>query len=193
MFSSIFTNDSPLLSGILQNVISLFTSSNRQIHILIQFLTLWWHSPEKRISHLRRLAHTVCCRLCRTLLMVHSQQYRTFHCRFSVQSYGPVGWINRYTYESSKCYKLTGGRTKSFTHNRVSWPEVMNLNKTVWYIGIGWSAQELLTNSLSRAGHLRYFFIFSIIENDFFAFYEDDTLFLHQSYLKSPLPVKLTW
>ena len=43
----------------------------------------------------------------------------------------------------------------------------------------------------TRAGHFRYFFIFSIIKNDFFALFIN--LFLHQSYLKSPLPIKLTW
>ena len=42
--------------------------------------------------------------------------------------------------------------------------------------------------------HLRYFLIFSIIKNEFLGiFYQVDNLFLHQSYLKSPLPVKLTW
>ena len=45
-----------------------------------------------------------------------------------------------------------------------------------------------------RAGHFRYFLIFSITKNDFFCiFYQAYNLFLHQSYLKSPLPVKLTW
>ena len=45
-----------------------------------------------------------------------------------------------------------------------------------------------------RAGHFRYFFTFSIIKNDFFCtFYKVNNLFLHQSYLKSSLPVKLTW
>ena len=46
---------------------------------------------------------------------------------------------------------------------------------------------------ISRAGHFRYFLIFSIIKNDFFCiFYQVNNLFLHQSYLESPLPVKLT-
>ena len=62
-----------------------------------------------------------------------------------------------------------------------------------------------------RAGHFRYFLILSIIKNDFLnifyryflilsiikndflnIFYQVSNLFLHQSYLKSPLPVKLT-
>ena len=38
------------------------------------------------------------------------------------------------------------------------------------------------------------FVIFSIIKNDFcYIFYKVNNIFLHQSYLKSPLPVKLTW
>ena len=45
-----------------------------------------------------------------------------------------------------------------------------------------------------RAGHLSYFWICSILKNDFFAFfYQVNNIFLHQSYLKSPLPVNLTW
>ena len=44
-----------------------------------------------------------------------------------------------------------------------------------------------------RAGHFRYFVIFSIIKMIFCTFYQVNNLFLHQSYLKSPLPVKLTW
>ena len=52
----------------------------------------------------------------------------------------------------------------------------------------------LRISNLSRAGHFRYFWIFSIIKNDFFyIFYQVNNLFLHHSYLKSPLPVKLTW
>ena len=44
-----------------------------------------------------------------------------------------------------------------------------------------------------RAGHFRYFFIFSIIKNDFFCiFYEDKNYFCTSPILKSPLPVKLT-
>ena len=40
---------------------------------------------------------------------------------------------------------------------------------------------------------LEVFLIFSIIKNDFFCiFYKVNNLFLHQSYLKIPLPVKLT-
>ena len=42
-----------------------------------------------------------------------------------------------------------------------------------------------------RAGHFGIFGIFSIKKNDFI-FYQVNNLFLHQSYLKSPLPVKLT-
>ena len=45
----------------------------------------------------------------------------------------------------------------------------------------------------SRAWHFRYFLIFSIIKMIFLHFYQIYYLFLHQSYLKSPLPVKLTW
>ena len=45
-----------------------------------------------------------------------------------------------------------------------------------------------------RAGHFRNFWICSIIKNDFiYIFYQVNNLFLHQFYLKSPLPVKLTW
>ena len=44
-----------------------------------------------------------------------------------------------------------------------------------------------------RAGHFRYFLIFSIIKNNFLGiFYQVNNLLLHQSYLKNPLPVKLT-
>ena len=40
---------------------------------------------------------------------------------------------------------------------------------------------------------LPVFFHFSIIKNDFFAlFYKVNNRFLHQSYLKSPIPFKLT-
>ena len=46
---------------------------------------------------------------------------------------------------------------------------------------------------VARAGHFRYFLNFSIIKNVFFCiFYQVNNLFLHQSYLNSPLPVKLT-
>ena len=46
----------------------------------------------------------------------------------------------------------------------------------------------------SRAGHFRYIWTFSIIKNDCIAFFfQINNLFLRQSYLKSPLPVKLTW
>ena len=45
-----------------------------------------------------------------------------------------------------------------------------------------------------RAGHFRYFLSFFNNKNDFFAlFFQVNNQFLHQSYLKSPLPVKLTW
>ena len=45
-----------------------------------------------------------------------------------------------------------------------------------------------------RAGHFRYFLIFSILKNDFFCiFYQVNNLFLHHRYLKSPLTVKSTW
>ena len=44
-----------------------------------------------------------------------------------------------------------------------------------------------------RAGHFRYFLLFSMLTNDFFGiFYKVNNLFLHQSYLKSPLPAELT-
>ena len=47
---------------------------------------------------------------------------------------------------------------------------------------------------MSRAGHFRYFFNFFNNKNDFYCtFYHINNLFLHQSYLKNPLPVKLTW
>ena len=42
-----------------------------------------------------------------------------------------------------------------------------------------------------KAGHFRYFLIFSIIKMIYLHFYKVNNLFLHQSYLKSPLPVKL--
>ena len=46
----------------------------------------------------------------------------------------------------------------------------------------------------SELGTWGIFGIFSTIKNYFFAFfYVVNDLFLHQSYLKSPLPVKLTW
>ena len=45
-----------------------------------------------------------------------------------------------------------------------------------------------------RARHFRYFWILSIIKSNFLHFfYQVDNLFLHQFYLKSPLPVKFTW
>ena len=44
-----------------------------------------------------------------------------------------------------------------------------------------------------RTWHFRYFLIFSPIKNDFAFLKKVNHLFLHQSYLKSPLPVKLTW
>ena len=45
-----------------------------------------------------------------------------------------------------------------------------------------------------RAGHFRYFFHFFNNKKWFFCtFYKVNNLFLHQSYLKSPLPIKLTW
>ena len=44
-----------------------------------------------------------------------------------------------------------------------------------------------------RAGHFRYFLILSIIKNDFLPFLIKFITYLQQSYLKSPLPVKLTW
>ena len=44
------------------------------------------------------------------------------------------------------------------------------------------------------AGHLRNFLMFSIIKNDDHCILNQvNNLFLHQSSLKSPLPVKLTW
>ena len=43
-----------------------------------------------------------------------------------------------------------------------------------------------------RAGHFRYFLNFFNSKNDFCIFYQVKCLFLHQSYLKGPLPVKLT-
>ena len=49
-------------------------------------------------------------------------------------------------------------------------------------------------NSLNRAGHFRYFLFFFTNKKWFcFIFYQVDNIFLHQSYLKCPLPVKLTW
>ena len=43
-----------------------------------------------------------------------------------------------------------------------------------------------------RAGHFRFFNIFSMIKNDFFCiFYQVKNLFLHQSYLKSPNPSQI--
>ena len=48
-------------------------------------------------------------------------------------------------------------------------------------------------NRLDQSWALLVFWVFSIIKNDFFCiFYQVNSLFLHQSYLKSPLPVKLT-
>ena len=54
-----------------------------------------------------------------------------------------------------------------------------------------WQCWDLLRG---RAGHFRYFLIFSIIKNEFLHFLSSyNNLFLHQSYLKSPLPVNLTF
>ena len=46
------------------------------------------------------------------------------------------------------------------------------------------------TFGIRRAGHFRYFLIFSIIKILFSISYQVNNIFLHQSYLKSPLPVK---
>ena len=62
--------------------------------------------------------------------------------------------------------------------------------------GIFWHSLlwALVTNGVKSELGTGIFFIFSIIKNDFFCtFYQVNNLFLHQSYLKSPLPVKLTW
>ena len=46
----------------------------------------------------------------------------------------------------------------------------------------------------ARAGHFRYFFNFCNDEKWIVCtFCKVNNLFMHQSYLKSPLPVKLTW
>ena len=58
---------------------------------------------------------------------------------------------------------------------------------------IACGACEVCVCVCSRAGHFRYFWIFSIIKTIFFICYQVHNLFLHQSYLKSPLTVKLTW
>ena len=47
-------------------------------------------------------------------------------------------------------------------------------------------------SDLCRAGHFRYFFTFDH-QMIFLHFFQVNNLLLHQSYLKSPLPVKLTW
>ena len=46
---------------------------------------------------------------------------------------------------------------------------------------------------LGRAGHFQYFSFFNLKKLFFCIFYQVSNLFLHQSNLKSPLPVKLTW
>ena len=53
---------------------------------------------------------------------------------------------------------------------------------------------DLLYRLLCRAGHFLYFLNFFNNKNEFFAFFfQVNHIFLHQSNLKSPLPVKLTW
>ena len=55
-------------------------------------------------------------------------------------------------------------------------------------------AVRVVCTCIYRAGHLRYFGIFSIIKNDFFAFViKWITNFCTSRILKSPLPVKLTY
>ena len=52
---------------------------------------------------------------------------------------------------------------------------------------------RLVKDGSSQSWALSVFLNFLLIKNDFFAFfYEVNNLFLHLSYLKSPLPVKLT-
>ena len=46
---------------------------------------------------------------------------------------------------------------------------------------------------IKQSWALRYSLSFSKIKMIFCIFYEDNNLFLHQSYLKSSLSVKLTW
>ena len=52
---------------------------------------------------------------------------------------------------------------------------------------------SILLGHFCRGGHSRYFLNFPVIKNDFCIFYQVINLFLLQSYLKSTLPVKLTW
>ena len=56
-----------------------------------------------------------------------------------------------------------------------------------------WGYPALQESKTIRAGHFRYFLNFFNNKKLFcLHFFQVNNLFLHQSYLKSPLPVKLT-
>ena len=68
------------------------------------------------------------------------------------------------------------------------------LYKFIWGRGTVYNSSPETWSSkdpVFTAGHLRYFLIFSLIKNDLIAFFINvNFLFLHQSYLKSLLPIK---
>ena len=95
----------------------------------------------------------------------------------------------------SRCFLLIRRRgIRKFT----SWLKVLFFhiprNEFKWTLNrINWWTAEQYSSPESELD-FRYFLIFSIIKNYFFCiFYKVNNLFLHQSYLKSPVPVKLTW
>ena len=56
---------------------------------------------------------------------------------------------------------------------------------SVWYF-------PATSTRVARAGHFRYFYIFSIIKNEFFAFfYQVNNLFLHRVLSKKPTPSQI--
>ena len=88
-------------------------------------------------------------------------------------------------------------RVCHFSATEDTWqPWCISQHTRCWFLGPPTPTRSLNPSvpEWPRAGHFRYFWLFSIIKNDFFCiFYQANSLFLHQSYLKSPLPVKLTW
>ena len=91
-----------------------------------------------------------------------------------------------YTHNWVCLNKVEGDRVDTWSHSHHVWRRPTyrgRLYRRNWV---------LLPNWLQSWALSVYFWIFLIIKNDFLHFfYQVNSLFLHQSYLKSPLPVKL--
>ena len=119
-------------------------------------------------------------------------------------------------YNQIYCWKIDVCSLPTLSTNRSSWP-VKNdddLSGSIFLQGVNMNREFIYSKchtpcdgrkpcfntccnkgmvSTAELGTFGIFYIFFNNKNDFWAFlYQVKNLFLHQSYLKSPLPVKLT-